>query len=203
MGSLARSKRREYRYNEARHCRLHRLGAFYVAHSDFPAMMGQFLNGTRMSNSRSECSGPACKQRQLSLPFRIRNSSPIRYVIAIVALALPASTITAVSCGLSCNSHCEASGKGTPCWTLPASDCSSSLSYCSVRAGCHCAGMSSANPTPVGCNVTACGVVADQSTCSRTTDCEWSDACEETVDCSKFDQVGCNSTDRCSWTKGC
>ena len=146
------------------------------------------------------CQSIECRGRMKS--FNLGRLVVFRWLLAGTTLLAPASMVTAVSCGLGCNNYCEASGNGIPCRSLPASDCSS-LSYCSVRTGCHCAGMSNTNVEPVGCNVNACAFVTTQLECLRTSGCEWSDACQDAFDCSTLDESACKMNTLCSWRKDC
>ena len=139
---------------------------------------------------------------------RLSCLSVIRCLLTIAVLLAPASMVTAVSCGLNCSTKCEPGSVLQACRDLPASSClDGGTGYsCTVRTGCHCADMTNSNPEPPGCNVGACAAVTSQAECLRTTGCDWSDACQDSIDCHSFDedQNGCNANEhQCEWYKNC
>jgi hypothetical protein len=141
-------------------------------------------------------------------PARMIYRSIIRHVLTFAAPLAPASMIITTSCDLNCSARCESEIKGPPCYREPASTClDGGTEYsCAVRTGCHCAGMSSSNPEPAGCNTAACDYIKDQASCSAKASCEWGDACQDLIDCHIFDQDqnGCNAHERqCSWHRDC
>ena len=141
------------------------------------------------------------------LSFRFGCSWVTRAGLTGALLWVPASMATVVSCGLSCGGHCEYRTVGMACYALPASTClDGGADYaCAVRTGCHCAGMSPTNLQPAGCNLGSCDQHKDQSTCLQTTGCEWSDACQDAIDCHSItNENTCNAqTEQCGWQKEC
>lgn len=128
----------------------------------------------------------------------------VRYLLAGVTQLAPASVVIAVSCGLNCSTRCESGSIMGSCYVVPVSNCSdASAAPCSVRTACHCAGMSSTNPEPSGCNVAACNFSATQAACLQTSGCEWSDACQERYDCNSLDENGCKANSFCYWIRDC
>jgi len=129
-----------------------------------------------------------------------------RYLLAASALLVPVSVVTATSCAdLNCGVKCDPSGGGTiSCGMLAVAECST-YSFCAVRTGCACAGLSSANPNPKNCNSAACYLATDTTECARTTGCEWGDHCRDITDCHAMDldENACRKNMRCAYHKDC
>jgi len=132
-------------------------------------------------------------------------SAVCRYVLAGAALLVPASVITATSCAdLNCGSTCDNRGGAIICGWNSASECSA-YSFCAVRTGCACAGLSSSNLEPKGCSSATCWLAKNKSECITGTGCEWGDVCDEGVDCHTMDldETACRQNPRCTYHKDC